>query len=84
MLSDTCANIKSCVSVCMLFTYLLLLILIKKDKMLLQKTSSLTKCDFLCTVNFPTKFTDVLNMTFYSYSAQRINNKCAYYSLYNE
>ena len=83
MLFDTHANIKSCVSVHMLFTYLLLLILINKDKILLQKTSPLKKCNFQCAVNFPAKSTDVWNMTFYSFNinAHRINIKCAYYSL---
>ena len=66
------------------YTYLLLLILINKDKILLQKPSPLTKHDFQCAVNFPVKFMDVCNMTFYGFNAHRINIKYAYYSLYNE
>ena len=86
MFSDTHTNNKSCVSVHMLFTYLLLLILIHKQKCpVLEKTfSPLTKHNFVCALNFPAKFTDVLYITFYGFNAHKSNIKCAYSSLYNE
>ena len=44
----------------------------------------LTKHDFSCALNFPTKFMDVSCTTFYGFNAHRRNIKYAYCSLYNE
>ena len=62
------------------FTFLLLLILIYKDKMIhpIKKMfSPLTKCDFPCASCFPAKFVDILYTKFYGFYAYSTHLKCA-------